>query len=347
MPLASPVPGPVGEDRPLRPTPCCTPSAPSAAGWAPAVGLSSAALLDLTSIKFSIFDHLCLIFRAAPEAALAHGHFPGSFPPTLAPRRDVSVGQPPLLTFPPVPQSGPHRGLGVTPSVGAVCVGPLAPHLPSPALYEETPSPGRGTPHTHPDAPWPCSSPHPLETPHLPRPARGGAEPCLGSMTQILPQCCNEDADADGARVRQQRRGGTDARRSPPRHAAGTLAVEELASRAGLQWGKVAELPQDHSHPLPGRPLLILRVFGSNGGMGRHRLHLFPRGSNRPHQPAGGEEVWCLERLDHPGKPVLLALVVSPGASLGSPNLLVCFANSVRFYLEPLRKRLGLLGRHG
>ena len=78
-----------------------------------------------------------------------------------------------------------------------------------------------------------------------------------------------------------------------------------------------------------------------------HWLHLFLRGSNRPHQPAG-------ERRSDAGRDEISRENqcfwlpwFEAGASLGSPSLPVCFANSVRFYLQPAGKRLGLLGRHG
>lgn len=61
-------------------------------------------------------------------------------------------------------------------------------------------------------------------------------------MTQILPQCCNEDADADGAWVRQQRWGGTQSNELPPHHEMSVSTMEEMSSQAGLQWSKVTVL---------------------------------------------------------------------------------------------------------
>lgn len=106
-------------------------------------------------------------------------------------------------------------------------------------------------------------------------------------MTQILPQCCNEEADADGAWVRQQCWGGTQSKALPPHHTTSISAVEEMSSQAGLQWSKVALLPKKIVVPPLWLFSLVLKVVGSTWGARRHWLHLFPRGSNRPHQPAG------------------------------------------------------------
>lgn len=69
-------------------------------------------------------------------------------------------------------------------------------------------------------------------------------------------------------------------------------------------------------HPLPssqashlGDPLFF--KLGQTSLHPSHKLHLFPGGSSQPHQAAGEEELWRWERLDHPGKPVVLASVVS------------------------------------
>lgn len=145
--MASSVLGPMGEDHSLRLIPCCTPvphGEPQAAGWAPAVGLSSVALLDLTSIKFSIFDRLCLIFRAAPEAALAPGHFPGRLPTSLLPRNNVLMGQP-LHNLPPSLSSQP-RGLRVLTPCTTSSISSLPRSLP----------PGHSPPHMHRNIPVPC-----------------------------------------------------------------------------------------------------------------------------------------------------------------------------------------------
>jgi len=103
--------------------------------------------------------------------------------------------------------------------------------------------------------------------------------------------------------------------------------------------------------PSPGHPFLFLMFFLSNWS--RHPCVCHTSFTSSPGAPTGHTRL-LEKRSSGAGRAQIIwgnqwfwLWRFQPCASLGSHSLLVCFANSIRFYLEPSRKRLGLLGRQG